>query len=89
MNASWSIDFKKCAIYSTAGGIAGVSIDLLLFPVDSIKTRLQASTIENNFTQKAKEVNKFRGFASTAIASFPWSAVFWVVYETSKLILMK
>ena len=59
MNASWSIDFKKCAIYSTAGGIAGVSIDLLLFPVDSIKTRLQATTIENNFTQKAKEVNKF------------------------------
>lgn len=28
-------------VSATAGGIAGISIDFALFPVDSIKTRLQ------------------------------------------------
>ena len=32
------------AISVAAGGIAGLSIDLALFPIDSIKTRLQASS---------------------------------------------
>ena len=33
-----------------AGGIAGISIDFALFPVDSIKTRLQVKySIHNDF----------------------------------------
>ena len=32
--------FQTFAISVAAGGIAGLSIDLALFPIDSIKTRL-------------------------------------------------
>ena len=35
--------FKTFSMAVAAGGIAGLSIDLALFPIDSIKTRLQAS----------------------------------------------
>ena len=33
-----------------AGGIAGTSVDLVLFPVDTLKTRLQASTTQLDMT---------------------------------------
>lgn len=36
-----------CVVSATAGGIAGISIDFALFPVDSIKTRLQVIIINN------------------------------------------
>lgn len=31
-------------VSATAGGIAGISIDFALFPIDSIKTRLQVES---------------------------------------------
>jgi len=36
--------FKTFAVAALSGGIAGTSIDFVLFPIDSIKTRLQASS---------------------------------------------
>ena len=35
-----SFTFQTFAIAVASGGIAGLSIDLALFPIDSIKTRL-------------------------------------------------
>lgn len=68
----------------TAGGIAGLSIDLALFPIDSIKTRLQASSSKVDFSKKADSVSKYKGLASAMAASFPCAAMFWLSYEYSK-----
>lgn len=67
-----------------AGGAAGISVDFALFPIDSIKTRLQASSQGVDFMKSAEKVNKYRGFFSSMIASFPSSATFWLTYEVSK-----
>ena len=67
-----------------AGGLAGISIDFALFPIDSIKTRMQASTKDIDYTKEAKKVSKYRGFLSAMIASFPCAGVFWCSYEVAK-----
>ena len=70
-----------------AGGIAGTSIDFVLFPIDSIKTRLQATSHKVDYVQQAQTVSKFRGLASAMAASFPCAATFWLSYEFSKYVL--
>ncbi|XP_060058907.1 mitochondrial S-adenosylmethionine carrier protein isoform X6 [Erinaceus europaeus] len=67
-----------------AGGVAGVSVDLILFPLDTIKTRLQSP-------QGFKKAGGFRGIyagvPSTAIGSFPNAAAFFITYESVKCFL--
>ena len=70
-----------------AGGVAGTSIDFVLYPVDSIKTRLQASSTKKDFVKSAESVSKFKGLASAMAASFPCAATFWATYELSKYVL--
>lgn len=65
------ITLKKFVCSSLAGGCAGISVDFVLFPIDSIKTRIQASTKDKNFREGAKSVSKFRGFVSSMLAGFP------------------
>ena len=88
MDTHNEINFKKFICSSIAGGTAGISVDFVLFPIDSIKTRLQASTKDKDYTSEAKKVNKFRGFISSMLASFPCAATFWTTYEVSKLLLI-
>ncbi|XP_039402583.1 S-adenosylmethionine mitochondrial carrier protein isoform X3 [Mauremys reevesii] len=68
----------------TAGGIAGVCVDLILFPLDTIKTRLQSP-------QGFKKAGGFRGIyagvPSAAVGSFPNAAAFFVTYEYVKCLL--
>ncbi|XP_074861937.1 mitochondrial S-adenosylmethionine carrier protein isoform X3 [Carettochelys insculpta] len=68
----------------TAGGIAGVCVDLILFPLDTIKTRLQSP-------QGFKKAGGFRGIyagvPSAAVGSFPNAAAFFVTYEYVKCML--
>ncbi|XP_063116286.1 mitochondrial S-adenosylmethionine carrier protein isoform X3 [Cavia porcellus] len=67
-----------------AGGVAGASVDLILFPLDTIKTRLQSP-------QGFKKAGGFRGIyagvPSTAIGSFPNAAAFFLTYEYVKWFL--
>ena len=67
-----------------AGGLAGISVDFALFPVDQIKTRLMASTADKDYS--AQGIN-YDGFMSSLMASFPCAAMFWLVYETFKYLL--
>lgn len=76
-------------VSAIAGGVAGISIDFALFPVDSIKTRLQASSKKIDYTKEAKQVSKYKGFLSAMLAAFPCAAVFWCTYEYSKFFLRK
>ncbi|KAM6470895.1 mitochondrial S-adenosylmethionine carrier protein isoform 1-T1 [Liasis olivaceus] len=68
----------------TAGGLAGVCVDLTLFPLDTVKTRLQSP-------QGFKKAGGFRGIyagvPSAAIGSFPNAAAFFVTYEYTKAVL--
>ena len=79
-----SFNWKNAVACIGAGGSAGISVDLALFPIDTIKSRLQASTKKVDYTKEAKNVSKYRGFLSAMLASFPCAAMFWVSYEFSK-----
>lgn len=51
-----------------AGGLAGVSVDLILFPLDTIKTRLQSP---QGFNKAGGFRGIYAGVPSAAIGSFP------------------
>ena len=46
-----TFDCRNIVILILAGGIAGIGVDLALFPVDTIKTRFMASTDKVNFNE--------------------------------------
>ncbi|XP_027719649.1 S-adenosylmethionine mitochondrial carrier protein isoform X2 [Vombatus ursinus] len=67
-----------------AGGIAGVSVDLILFPLDTIKTRLQSP---QGFNKAGGFRGIYAGVPSAAIGSFPNAAAFFITYEYTKFLL--
>ncbi|XP_059385283.1 mitochondrial S-adenosylmethionine carrier protein-like [Carassius carassius] len=64
-----------------AGGCAGMCVDLTLFPLDTIKTRLQS---QQGFYKAGGFRGIYAGVPSAAIGSFPNAAVFFVTYESTK-----
>uniref|UniRef100_A0A8C5SQI9 Mitochondrial S-adenosylmethionine carrier protein n=1 Tax=Laticauda laticaudata TaxID=8630 RepID=A0A8C5SQI9_LATLA len=76
--------FFFLAYFVKAGGLAGVCVDLTLFPLDTVKTRLQSP-------QGFKKAGGFRGIyagvPSAAVGSFPNAAAFFVTYEYTKAVL--
>ncbi|XP_063796994.1 mitochondrial S-adenosylmethionine carrier protein [Pseudophryne corroboree] len=64
-----------------AGGTAGMCVDLILFPLDTFKTRLQSP---QGFSKSGGFRGIYAGVPSTAIGSFPNAAAFFVTYETVK-----
>ncbi|XP_006865711.1 PREDICTED: S-adenosylmethionine mitochondrial carrier protein [Chrysochloris asiatica] len=67
-----------------AGGVAGVSVDLILFPLDTIKTRLQSP---QGFHRAGGFRGIYAGVPSAAIGSFPNAAAFFLTYEYVKWFL--
>ncbi|RKP12458.1 S-adenosylmethionine transporter [Piptocephalis cylindrospora] len=61
-----------------AGGMAGLTVDVVLFPLDTIKTRLQA---QGGFRRAGGFKGVYSGLASTATGSIPSAAIFFLVYE--------
>lgn len=66
-----------------AGGLAGCMVDFVLFPLDSLKTRIQAF----KSGKKLSISNPYAGLLSAMIASFPCAATFWATYCTMKWVL--
>ncbi|KAK0048228.1 S-adenosylmethionine mitochondrial carrier protein [Biomphalaria pfeifferi] len=64
-----------------AGGAAGTAVDVILFPLDTIKTRLQS---EAGFIKSGGIRGVYSGLLSAALGSAPGAALFFVAYETSK-----
>ncbi|KAM5189241.1 mitochondrial S-adenosylmethionine carrier protein isoform 5-T5 [Callospermophilus lateralis] len=64
-----------------AGGVAGASVDLILFPLDTIKTRLQSP---QGFYKAGGFRGIYAGVPSAAIGSFPNAAAFFLTYEYVK-----
>lgn len=67
-----------------AGGIAGTTVDLSLFPLDTLKTRLQSHA---GFFPSGGFRGIYRGVGSAVVGSAPGAAFFFCTYEGVKGIL--
>lgn len=68
-----------------AGGAAGVVVETILYPIDTIKTRLQAARGGSKIQLKGL----YSGLAGNLVGVLPASAVFVGVYEPTKQKLLK
>ncbi|KAA8565864.1 hypothetical protein MFRU_006g03870 [Monilinia fructicola] len=64
-----------------AGALAGTTVDLTLFPLDTLKTRLQSS---EGFIASGGFTGVYRGVGSAIIGSAPGAALFFCTYEATK-----
>jgi len=64
-----------------AGGLAGTTVDLALFPIDTLKTRLQSP---NGFIKAGGFTGVYRGIWAAAAGSSPGAALFFSTYEKLK-----
>ncbi|KAF9807008.1 hypothetical protein SFRURICE_011152 [Spodoptera frugiperda] len=64
-----------------AGAIAGVSVDVTLYPLDTLKTRLQSA---QGFQKAGGFSGVYRGLLTVAATSMPTTALFFVSYEATK-----
>ncbi|KAI9731336.1 MAG: S-adenosylmethionine transporter [Cirrosporium novae-zelandiae] len=69
---------------SQAGALAGTTVDLSLYPLDTLKTRLQSSKpIPITFSL----ARIYSGVGSALVGSAPSAALFFTTYESSKSFL--
>ncbi|KAJ6453098.1 mitochondrial carrier domain-containing protein [Mycena sanguinolenta] len=64
-----------------AGGLAGTAVDLLFYPIDTIKTRLQSP---QGFSRAGGFKGIYKGVGSVGVGSAPGAAVFFATYDTLK-----
>lgn len=64
-----------------AGGLAGTSVDVALFPIDTIKTRLQSP---QGFLKAGGFKGIYNGLGAAALGSAPGAALFFSTYESLK-----
>jgi solute carrier family 25 S-adenosylmethionine transporter 26 len=64
-----------------AGGLAGTTVDVALFPIDTIKTRLQAP---QGFAKAGGFRGIYNGLGAAAAGSAPGAALFFSTYERMK-----
>ncbi|KIJ54994.1 hypothetical protein M422DRAFT_58242 [Sphaerobolus stellatus SS14] len=64
-----------------AGAAAGISVDLLFFPIDTVKTRLQAP---QGFLTAGGFRGIYQGIGSVVVGSAPAAATFFTVYDALK-----
>ncbi|KAK0704913.1 mitochondrial carrier domain-containing protein [Lasiosphaeris hirsuta] len=68
-----------------AGALAGTTVDLSLFPLDTLKTRLQSS---QGFFAAGGFRGIYRGVGSAVVGSAPGAAFFFCTYEATKQALI-
>jgi len=69
-----------------SGAFTGLVTDLSLFPIDTLKTRLQS---KDGFRASGGFRGIYRGFFACMCGSIPNNASFWLAYEISKVHLPK
>mmetsp|Transcript_3533 Transcript_3533/g.9931 ORF Transcript_3533/g.9931 Transcript_3533/m.9931 type:complete len:309 (+) Transcript_3533:16-942(+) len=78
---------KKATSFATAlvaGGLAGTSVDVALFPIDTLKTRMQSP---QGFVKAGGFRGIYNGLGAAAVGSAPGAALFFCSYETCKPII--
>jgi len=82
---------------AVSGGLAGVVAWVVTFPLDTIKTQIQASTSKYplSITETARNVYRnggiksfFVGVGPTIVRALPVNAVLFLVFESTKTALM-
>jgi solute carrier family 25 S-adenosylmethionine transporter 26 len=61
--------------------LAGTTVDLSLYPLDTLKTRLQSSS---GFTASGGFTGIYRGVGSAIVGSAPGAALFFITYDSIK-----
>ena len=69
-----------------AGGAAGTCVDVALFPIDTLKTRLQSPV---GFWKAGGVRGVYQGLGAAAAGSAPGAALFFGTYETLKPLLVQ
>ena len=69
-----------------SGAAAGVAVDISLFPLDTLKTRLQSS---QGFWKAGGFSRIYAGLGPAALGSAPNAAMFFVTYESIKVLAAK
>jgi len=64
-----------------SGGAAGMAVDVCLFPLDTLKTRLQSS---QGFLAAGGFKNIYSGLGPVVLGSAPGAAAFFLTYEAVK-----
>lgn len=64
-----------------SGGVAGTSVDVVLYPLDTIKTRLQSP---QGFLKAGGFRGVYKGLSAAAAGSAPGAALFFSTYEFMK-----
>lgn len=67
--------------FTQAGGAAGTAVDLLFFPIDAVKTRLQSP---QGFLNAGGFKAMYKGVGSVLVGGAPGAAVFFSTYDTMK-----
>ncbi|KAG7200612.1 hypothetical protein KM043_001170 [Ampulex compressa] len=65
----------------TSGALAGVVCDLMFFPLDTLKTRLQS---QHGFMQSGGFRRLYQGIGPVMIGSAPAASIFFITYEGIK-----
>jgi len=73
------MSYLGCA--ALAGGCAGLAVDVSLFPLDTIKTRLQSP---QGFAKAGAFRGVYAGLGSAALGSVPTATLFFCAYESVK-----
>ncbi|CCW62680.1 unnamed protein product [Phytomonas sp. EM1] len=69
-----------------AGAMAGLSVDIILYPIDTLKTRVQS---KKGFLASGGLLNVYKGLSAVAIGSVPGGAAFFTVYDSTKCRLLE
>eukprot|EP01139_Manchomonas_bermudensis_P010306 Amastigsp_a340184_45.p1 type:complete len:274 gc:universal Amastigsp_a340184_45:880-59(-) len=69
-----------------SGAAAGAAVDLSLFPIDTLKTRLQS---REGFWKAGGFKSIYSGISSAMIGSMPSAALFFTVYDGCKTALLQ
>jgi solute carrier family 25 S-adenosylmethionine transporter 26 len=64
-----------------SGGVAGTTVDVALFPLDTIKTRLQSP---QGFIKAGGFKGIYKGLSAAAAGSAPGASLFFATYEMAK-----
>ena len=75
------LDPNHSAVPLISGAFAGFTVDIALFPIDTIKTRLQA---KEGFLKSGGFRGIYRGLGSAAAGSIPAASAFFYAYDTAK-----
>ena len=69
-----------------SGAMAGLSVDVSLYPIDTLKTRLQSP---QGFWKSGGFTGVYKGISAAATGSAPGAALFFLTYESSKPLINK